>query len=1567
MVEDIELKIEINKISVLFPSNYRNDVWGQKFGKIQLVFEDIQEKTVEIDLDISNCTWIDPLPLLSLIICVAKYRQSHINLLLPEINSNKLQSNKVLAFLQTEGFLQQFIEHGVHVFYKNSDLELTESDFKVYEHYISELNYSNCSIIKAKVIDLNFLNKDNNIINWTKDIIDKSQYDIRNKIDTSNSDDVINRLHLLLAETIHNVFEHAYDKNEKQKHLGLYVRFRNGLGNTRLTFSNRISLKKRFDEEHEFSPGLEKWFIDNIFNFIEVFVIDNGKGITKNYFPENKIPRYGFRQAWKKALIEGQRGLNSKNKQTQFGGLYSINKILGNNYICARDHNEWIGHSLPLLNENPDGKPIYDSIQIKGFSLIFRLTWEIPSDISTDWKLLTIKPEENNLESNINENIFFEELNCAEDIFNRFYKKKMEDVFKEKPYFIIDKRFPEADSINNEIYKFETKASLYFCIYLPQRGLYKNTIFDFVQSSFESIISTSKTLIIADILIFEAHLFQLAIEGATFSIAFRNNFENIILVTQRFSVLILEKVSSGKFLMKHKFNGKSTLEYFKNKPLAFSPHISLKHLIALLKTHDTLLFWLIVRNRNKVNRFYVNNKVRWYSDENEIEMIGYLNFAQTLTDDLIKKLYENSLTRTLCLKENEESSYRNIDILTDRLASRMNSKYSILKKTENINELLIGSVSVTGLSQTNAKKINDKNSIVIHFFQHNGIEQDGIKAHLFLWPKKWLSKNFEETFIDYRRVGRSHVIAPYGWKYYPIPRFRLFDKIKKEYINDFSNYVKANNDKSDDFEFISAYECTPEQTYNEIQIAGKNLVEIGHYHYENKHDLLKIDFPLLVNNSFNEGGKLAQFLMSEFLMALGTNSESIISSPSDFLISQQKEKTKLSQEYLKKSMLRFINAVQNRIDKSNSEQCAVIVYPYHYATEHIIELIKSYIDKEFHKNIFALIPVNKERSGSSFLISPLTFEAIRESIAKFKNERKKKPVALLFDEATIDGKTRKELKHLLFHLGAEEVRTICIVDRRRLPFSTTDPLKHQSYWRLDVPRLGNKDSCLLCKSLEKADNFLNNIVYSNDINRIATWKNIWVSTFPYSKSKEHGILPKQLIQPISKKFSLYINKNTGEVLFHDTIQLRSSIGLAIYTAELHSMTSRDDIALSLSNQPELDRLAIIELISFNLLLYGNEFSNTVTEKMIRLLVTKINESRELCNETAFAALTLLIQPPQIMDSIFSEQGINALDVSIKNYDLELALSYLSQNQNLIFSKSKKLINHLKPNLRNIKLIYKQFHSEIYNDFGKIHSTPLQKIINFTENTPYDKSMFQRAINSCDKIIYLLYYLPFWNSSIINDLSINDTKSEIEKTKKSIANFINQKKTANILALYCEDEIFDLKKIVQNTLNEIKLLHSCFFINMGENKDGEMLLLNEFKKLIKKSEYREHIEISMNFNNYKYIEINKWINWDLPILNKLAYIIDNIKHANGTKMKDPYNANSDEKSMWISIEYVDKGLRISFFNKCNQSIQEAIKTAYSRIKPEKHHIIELGGKIDYFEKSFLQIGSCLQTVIELPFI
>lgn len=1605
MIEPIKTVFSSNSVTITLPEQFRIKYWSENYGEIQILLRNLSDSITTIRIDIAACIWVDPLPLLSLIISLAELGDKAIEFIIPTIKgrsddgSYKQTTNKVLAFLQVEGFFDQLKKLDISFHYELTLTKVNEDDFEKFSLLKNEMYYTNCNIIPAIVVDLDHL--EGTIDDWVSKLLDNARYELRNKISPLLLEDISFQIKMILTETLANIQEHAYENDPLKKKIGgFYVRHRDGLLKTNANRHNNIRLIRAISSEHDQSPRLMRHFIENCQSFIEIFVIDAGQGLSQSYLKNKPAVKNPFRSTWQKTVLHGERN-NDSPKKTESGGLYSIARLAEKNFLWGRDANEFCSDSLPPKQSNNHFLTIDTEKQIEGLSLIYRIACDQETEHAKNWNHLIID------QSNFDDNIYLDQLIEEKDIYGKFFNFGLRNL-NDNPVFVRDNRIhydPEVVEFLTRYLNQSTNAR--FILYLPEKSQIKNKIIETVNNDFLEIKSKSKTLIIADIPVVDSNYFQNALVNADYSPEFTDKYDRIVLVNQKLSVLILQKELIDKRPIEkrpQRNNRSNPYSFFPNINQSrdfvnsvyttFQPDQCLQHLIAWLKTHDSFVFWVSLYNKKYQNEFFINGNVKWFTDADEVIIKGYLNFAQTLTDDVSNRLYEISLNRATVYARGNNVEFKNIDILTKQIVSKINPTLAKERKAPYIN-ILVGSVLVSGLSLKEAKEDLGlkENNINIHFFYHHTISKnasDKSIPHLFLWPAEWISSHFEPVDIDYRRVGRTHVIAPYGWKYYPVPRYRLYNVKTESYIDENLMTEEELNDPELQCDLIykSVYECPPPQTYRDWQLMGKPILEIGHFAYDGKHDIFKIDFPKAVSESFTYREGLAQFLLSEFLIALGGSEQNIVDMP-DHLVSVVRERTEIRDDLTKSSQKKLKQLIAER-GKSivAKEECAVIVYPYHYNTQEIVSTIKQYISSDLHDRIIALIPVNKDRGGSSFLISPLSFKAIQSKIKNFK-EIHGQATVLLFDEATVEGKTRKEIKHLLFYLGATEVKTLCILDRRRLPFTTTDPFKHKAYWRLDIPRLGNHDTCLICKSLEKSNDLINRFTSSSAVSRIKIWQSIWEKVVPHNKKDHHGIDAKA-IKPIEKKFGIITKSEIKDdeivgVTYQcggdlNRIKLTNSHGLTIYSAELHTMTSRDDIVFALID-PNRKKTStdyvpykpaiVIELLCVNLLLFGDEFSASVTKTIALRIFEEVNLLNEETNETALAALTLLSLPSALLENIAREwtQKNEPLKRAL-NFDMLIILCQFVDNPKSKYANSVRLKRFLKGYNSLIEL-NKQFHSEIYNDYGNVHDTYLQQLIRLNEASKYQSEVFLKAIVSCDKILYLFDEIDrFLMRGIGKEQMFDIAKQQLNSVKSKLKKI----KSTEILQKYRDD----WQPATESLFDTLKEIHHEYFTMIGMAYENEFKLFGDFQYLISEvlkvlpafknvQPYQFEIGLSANFKKYdfKRTQLEKWIAWDEYVVKKVKYIMSNVRHTNG-KLSDPFQSESIKKDMWVAVNYKDSAIEFWFLNLSTKTAAEIIEEVKNKKKIERQHIEQLGGSIRYEDFVSGKI-KLLKTVLTLPYI
>lgn len=1523
-----------NRFLVKLPVELRNSVWSEWYGTIQSELRNLGDNISSVIFNAEKMEWVDPIPMLSLIISIAEiYKEKAIYYVVPDLHLDTLNDGqkRVLEFLEKEGFFSEMIKYKVCIvpISDYSNVSKNESIFEKISRETTEwiqtnLNgfvyYNNSTILKAKVVDLSSVEYEGKI----DDAIEKELAEVKHRISQHLQDSQLNdmlwKIGLFMKETINNVYEHAYEN--EPKFVGYYIRHLVGLSDNSLNISVRNKIDKAFKAEWSDLKRLVLEFPMSSTGFIELYVIDSGVGLTEHYVSTRKKKlEKSFLVAWQETIGNGGRSDTIK-KNTEFGGLYTLGKLLSKEFLIGCDYDLWIGDTLPPKSINGAHvsacKRAPESY-IKGLALMCRLDIKRAMD-NNDWIL-----------SKDCSQCFIEASKEERSIY-----KKYSELEGQKRSFICDKRF-DLNFMEEENY-LNQETNDQFCFFLPDEHESKNDIFNLVNDIkfLGGSKNRSRTVIIADIPVCECGLYQLAIEGASFGKEFTSKVDRIVLISQRLSVLILRSEISHNSVFYRK-SPKDTNNYIKNRPNVFSPHLSLLHAIEWLKTHDSMIVWKYIKKYNGTKLFFVEKKVEWFKGLVEEELNGYLDFEKTLTDSFLKKVYHNALQRTLCLSTDSECSYTAEDPLMLALSNYMNTLYYNRRKTNCSNSepklIALGSVYVSGATQSSG--VTHNINMFLHRDSSKFIKERNTVMHLFAWTEKYYFEpnyNDESSKYPYRRVGSTYAIAPFGWRYFPVPRYKAKNNKGKENIEN-RFFFSSQEMKEKEIKFQSIYKCSPKDTYNYWQGGNGLFVGISHVDYETKHDILNINFPFIVKESFLLGGGLAGFLLGEVSSALSL---------------EEKDLNLRDNERLKEKVLEYID--ENK-GKYINRHCSFVVYPYHSNTDQIIDTIKYHIKKE-DAVFIPLIPLNKERTGTSFQPSPLTIEMLRKTI-KFAKRNAEEVNALLLDDAIIDGKTQEEIKHILYGLDVSHVMSVFILERRRIPYNTSDNTKTSAFWRLDIPRLGSRESCPLCKALDIISDFEKQVISNSARTRIEDWKKIWEAKTENTLERTQTLNPVKIQLPKNtKRFGIYFEDGECKQCGGDDnrIEILSSLGLTLYMGELLSIASRDDKMLQYCTKHyNLDSTTLLEMLCTNLLLYGKTISRRVRMEIVQHIFEHANRL-DPNHHTAFAALVLLTQEDEVLMCIKDKYSEMTRSNIRPNYDMLILLSYLSVKIESAFGYFKDANRLTKVSMDGDKP-YLLFHSELYNGNGKDHTRAINRP---RQGSVSNKQELERCEDALDCLKYSLEHIYDWNLADWrkkdNKISIKEAIDLITEKKKlldvSYDDYLNKRYE------YIEefDELSSILAKVHNRLfielNVIKkwdFNHSTFklksMIEGMQNDDRFDIGLFNFEPLV--------VTSSLNIEE-------KWIIWDRTIEEEFEYLLINShKHSDGAFIPSICLNETKEHKVWISIEYAAdfSTLSLLLYNKSTKYNAEHIrKESAKKSRYGKSRLSEeLNVKVEYADK------------------
>lgn len=1536
--KEFEQELNGDKLFLYLPNELRNSIWAENYGDIQKQLRNIDNVVKDVVICGCGLKWADPFPMLSLLISIAEiHLNKRIFFLVPSLSDMSEKQKRVYEFMEKEGFLSVMQEYGVHVLERdvfdesNSNekfKKLTERTIRwMHDNLNGFIYFSNSTILKARVVDLGHTKKESQIDRDIELELESVKHRISSFLRPSQLNEIIWKTGLFLKEAINNVYEHAYGNN-RTKYVGYYIRHRTGLTDNTLSPTSRKDLEKSFNSEMRDVKCFVKNFPMTTTNFLEIYVIDAGIGLTKHFSLKRNYVKMSFREAWRETIGLGQRGIE-KEKYTHFGGLYTLGKLLDKEFLLARDYDYWIGDVIPVVATNGSyvaacskGEDHY----VQGLSLMSRLAILQPMDYK-DWVL---SPDCGVC--------FIEAMKEERSIYEKYFHCS----YSKMPFclsYIKDNRY-DVSFMDNVKY-LEQKEGVKFCFFLPSEHVSKNGIYDYITEikSLAGISNDSKTVIIADIPVNECGLYQQALKDAYFKSGFTKRVERIIMISQRLSVYVL--IKQGETYVD---SYSETMKYIQNKPKDFSPHLSLLHAVEWLKTHDSMLTWQYIAQKNATEGFYVNHNVRWYKDDEENVLNGYLDFEKTLTDTFLKKMYHNVLQRTLCLAPETGCTYTADDPLMTGMADYMNNLFYNKTSAGESPLVALGSVYVSGATQTPNVTYN------INLYLHKDSSQYASKnsvMHLLAWPEKDLFPRKKDKSIleqSYRRVGSTYAIAPFGWRYFPIPRY------KARLMNgngDISNRYFFTKDEMNYVEFKQVYKCAPKETYNYWQGRNGMFVGISHVDYETKHDILNINFPFIVKESFLLGSDLARFLLGEIMAAFNLKEDDM----------NFHENVKFKQDVLQYK--------KQEEKKYEHRKCSFLIYPYHSNTERIVDIIKEYLINNDVK-IIPLIPLNKERNGTSFQPSPLTIEMLKKTILvqRVKNKDgigEKEINALLLDDAIIDGKTQEEIKHVMYGLGIRHIMSVFILERRRIPYNTSDCRKTSAFWRLDIPRLGSKYSCPLCAAINSISDFSSQIVSENARKRVLEWIDIWGARTENTLERVQTLTPVKIhLEQPAKRFGIYFEDGLCKQCGGESnkIELLTSLGLTLYMGELLSITSRDDKMLQYCSERFcLDSLTILEMLCTNLLLYGKTISRKVREKIVCYIFDRANSIIECNNHTAFAALVLMTQENEVLACLKDKYNEMIRSNVRPNYDILILLSYLSQRAKESFGHFEEARKLRQTSMTEDKA-YKLFHSELFNGDGRTHTRPIGRLIEDAISTTQD---LRRVEDAMDCLKYALDYIYDWNLSDWckkdNDIRINEAQEMIGKTRNVINGMTwedyEPKKTKYIVEIsnlsICLSKVHDRLFIPLNIINDNRPYKDDFKL-----KDRISLWMGKYDIALHRFD-RKNVGCS---NIYE-----RWMIWDMTVDNEIEYLLNNAQtHSKGII------GNGEKHAIWISIEYAEDLSTVSLliYNKTSSKKnakyirqETAKKTRYGKNRLTE----ELRIKVEYTDVD----NNIIQTKVTFPLL
>ncbi len=1510
--------------------------WAARYGHMQSVLRlGVYEgrKFRKFKIDLTACIWADPLPLLAIAISLLEFERlgGHATISLSAIETSSKEKKRFLKFLAREGFLDLFsgkksVELGGSSLSSGSTRCVLVGGELLTPDILDRLKQINVSLVferstclPATVIELINPEKCENALGQVDKWVDRKFFEaispvVSDMVPSWAQRSIRTRIITALREILHNSSEHAYSDFGW---VAVYVRYREGaLGlSPREWRDHKLNIKRENSQSIVplmEAPSDQESFAENRAGFFELYIIDSGCGLCDS-LGENEEQDVETRlRVCMRDVLEAGRG-RRPTRPTHYGGLYLLRQLLEPNrdFFRIRDGDAWWGTELPLkLTENgstPSGtitrnargkEHVYKAIQ--GVAWTLRISWLEPTD-----KVDASSPWQGLGDSKDNK-----------------HRELLLSVLSEKRKYeesqscqIFDWRFIKDGNRPRQAAMPCSAACDKSVVVLPKPGWTKHQI----QFEIKNIVDVTESQFPLDVVVFDipsedAAIYQAAIaKSSYFHVDKISNISRIVLVTRDLRSCVFLRVEEGIF------DVDVNASYQYPRSLSLSPSSSLARCYSVVRHHDGDILWKIILRSSSA---YLAEYVRW-SEKVTIE--GYLDFSQSLTHPICREIYFISLQRIKGLLPSLNCTMTGLDGLVDSLVIRFNAQQHPKRRkgvsgpqSTKMARVNIGSVQVSGATEHADR---DCSSHLFYFFKH----PSGTGKGNYLLP--WLSPPFPDQkknkVCRYARVGRTAVVARDGWKAYQMPRYSKDEK--------------------------SIYAQPPSASYRAWQEPSRTPLKLGHWTYGGHHDLLTLNLLLAFDTELDHislelGGTLARFLYLNLFDVLGLKYSDLTSTGKSIIEAAKRDDD------------------VRRYPKSLGEQGALLIYPSHPVTDHVIDKFLSLIldepDDETNTSslqrvrdrIIPVLPIRRHRSGSGLQISGLILERL-QSITD------RRPV-VIFDDALISGRTYSDIKRLLRNIGFDSFYSLCIVDRQRFPSADQAfAANHICYWRLDVPSLGGKHRCSICSAIRRLNDFSKALTPQSYRDRLESWKESWRPTNPTTEWGDGGLhpIPLSLLKP-ERKFS--IKPTPGNPSHYaqiggdrNLISLTNTAGLIAYLSELHSITSHDDLAMRVlaKEEKKFTPEAQIQVLASQLLLFSGEFDRDLALDLGRALLAALWNADTYDRHTSLAALTLIgcgdAYLKEVVIYFFRDREHLISKASSKNLDLVLLLAMVVANdtampdQRLIRLREQDSLRGLLQPSGKIEL-YGWLHRVIRDSSGKPHSTPFQRFIDWPPSDFSDETL-KNAMNSCIRFESIVKNVqPYWlRDECVGRMDYGSVMRVVDQESAELVKLLK-----SILGQHLDGQaqcnrVNDAKEKARRLFDIAKEFHEGIFCQLGleeMKKEGGKVSLPLLKVLAEVSsslysgkKIKWHIPSRIEIAN-GVSALNKpgmgevYILWDSGIYEAIKDILSNVRHA-CEEIKDPWRESSPESALlWGRFSMENEFICIELRNKTRESSEVAVR-------------------------------------------
>lgn len=1478
------------------------EIWGNSWGEIE---NDLNRFFIKIiKLDISELTWADPTPLLSILLTFKKMRDdiSVIKIMIPRIRGSKegdeYLKGKFLKFLATQGFLKLMVDNFFVYDYKT---KIKDYDIDKYSNYRYKLSYDCAEVIQARLFEINNSDVQNEII---FSIENEFMIKMKNSVSLQTYDMLATYFHNIVLELVENVYKHAYFSSQK-KLFGIYVRRRQGASGSYQANSDDTMnrLLKMFNEEEKNCPALDNTIMMTNENVLEIFFVDIGMGISRSlkelYQKQlKKSYKYPIRELLIRVLEAGVRKNTSK-IATAYGGLYLIYRIIRERkgYIWCKELDEWVGINS---NKTQDGKTqiktkVVNKVKSpKGLAWCFRLPFNVVQNSDTgltySWKgkyrenpvYLAYQKCENDL--------YINNIMCKDDRYNSIVL--MNGDAKKWKYYS-DKKMIDLNNILN--------INTY--IWFPEIGYSKNTIIGLLKNYITNYIEPTNpvlekaNIIIADIDSNEIVNYYYTLKDLNLLTVMQYcNIDEIMLITKRWEVIIFKNRSD---ILKEDIQLTKEFLQITNSNNNYV-HFSLTSYCIFLRKYESALFWRELAKR-KEEKIFIHADIQWGSN---IYLKGYLDFDRIYLFEDIYDILKRSLYRVRGIANENSIEFKSIDYTSTKICQDLNAEL-LYQGEDNISTIYVGSACATGYTRESYYKDNVVDMYVIFFANPQLKKQLSDTCFLFIWPDESYLQMFPFESKKYFRLGKTNLIS---------------SKREEKLIDSNDIYSNICRDKK--------------KMYLDFSQKYPKFIKYGHYKTDRHHYLIGFDVITYMRYCYIRKDGAFLFVLTEIIEYLSMgNIDAII----DNLLDKE-----------------WYDVLKHYNWNLKSKHGDIVIYHSNTTNEYIMGLIKKILPVNIVKKIIPISIVEVQPKGAPITFSPFTMEKIHTTLDQTKNSG-----ILYIDSSFSTGRNMMELENIFMANGCKKVDFLSIIDMRRL---RNIDHRSRSYWKINIPRLDDDTECILCSTLKIINKFKEKID-GKAKTRINQWMTSWQCINVSNTIKDHGIIDDvkyslgKLGLVDSTVINIYIAENLCESYNNDYVynfiqrktDLSISTKIQLICTQICLFGNQNSRQLQLSLLSELIGCMAKDITLSTYTSLGGIILVSQPEAIIYELLNEIlmvNKNPHILSIRKF-----------LLESQNYDLAIALAFFAKNDFNIEKLINKTAEFSN---SNIAKVINSMLLPEKDLKLLCKEFEGLLINEQGNRHNKNINKLMS-DHVTDYE-SLVERcnnAKNDIDRMYELTKHFPmsmrngFALQEKSQDMSMEDLHDFINEFEYYMKQMLDNEKIINAgkesrqisITPELKSAVVNCEKCFKNILSEYFICYEERYIKYLQHK------IEKYEEKYKKS-------ITIDIKN-KVEKVRKWYYWNSGIELEFLYLLDNLEH--GFKLLE------DNAYMKVIVDFDYNELTIKIMAWSNKTADQVKDKFYkeNRLSKVQAHDFDVIFDFKNIEKNIDEGEYLLESVMCVP--